>query len=997
MKVWRPGLNASATGPNRGEKSLFNRSLSSRRALLLAGGCCSSLLAVPTSALAQQAADQPAQTAQQAPPTDTAPTPGDANTSSQPSDAIVITGFRRSLKASIDTKRREQSIVEVVSAEDIGKLPDISIADSIARLPGLAAQRVNGRAQVISIRGLAPDFTTTLLNGRQQASSGDNRAVEFDQYPSELLASVVIYKTPDANIAGMGLAGTADLRTVRPLTFDKRVIAVNVRGEINGTKRLNSDVKNWGGRASFSYIDKLTPTLGVAFGVAYLDSPSSNKHSKVYNYESFCPGGEDWCLFLRDQISPDSADQALFPTGQEIFAYSRTNKRLAGLGIIDWEPSDRVHSILDLYYSRFKQRETMRGAQWFDNLWVDNASYTNVQTEDRDGTLVAVSGTANNVAPQLRNDYNKRDDWLFSAGLNNAIKLTDQLSLLTDLSYSRNKRIESVVETYAGYGCCTTAANQNANRLFDSISWDVSGSGFPTYAEGLNYADASQVSLGDRAPWGGWGHDGLFKSPHVEEQVYAADGGLRYEPVDSVIQALDVGANFTRRDKQKRVDEWDLNLKNNRMQVLVDSGLLVDPTSLGYAGLGEVLSVDLPNAIDRYYDFTALEDANHFDKAWKIKEDVTTLKARAQFAFGRIHGNVGVQAVHQKQQSEGLRIDAASSPVLIEPVKQGVSYWDFLPMLNAYYDFGGGHRLRFAASKVLARPRMDEMRANLVPSFANPCGGSPPCVPGQEIHPWSASGGNPNLKPWRAKAVDLSYEWYVGNATYLAVAGFYKKLDSYIFNQTLPYDFTGLPVPTNVGIIPPGVIVSPIGSITQPANGSGGNIYGIELSGALELNRITRMLDGFGVIGSLSKTKSNLKTKNPGDDPTQAPTARIPGLSGTVANLTGYFERHGFQARISYRYRSPFKGEVVQLFTNRGFTEILADKQVDAQIGYTFPDTSRLRDLGVLLQVYNLTDSPYRTRMGLDNGGPTTASGSTFIETYEKYGRQWLLGVNYKF
>ena len=319
------------------------------------------------------------------------------------------------------------------------------------------------------------------------------------------------------------------------------------------------------------------------------------------------------------------------------------------------------------------------------------------------GTELAISGTANGVAPQLRNDYNKRDDWLFSAGLNNEFKISDQLSLLTDLSYSRNKRVETVTETYAGFGCCVTAANQNANRVFDSISWDISGNGFPQYGTGLDYADASQVSLGDRAPWGGWGHDGLFKQPHVKEQVYAADAGLRYQPMGSVIEAVDVGANFTRRDKKKRVDELDLMLKNGRLQTLVDPSDLVDPTSLGFAGLGGVISVDLPNALDRYYDFVVLEDANHFDKAWRIKEDVTTFKVRMQFASGDLHGNMGFQVVHQKQESTGSRINFIDTPATITEVTEGASYWDFLPSLNAYYDIGGGHRIRFAASKVLAQ------------------------------------------------------------------------------------------------------------------------------------------------------------------------------------------------------------------------------------------------------------------------------------------------------
>lgn len=964
---------------------MSNSLLHTRRALLLAG--TSLMLAVPSAALGQDTAEQPVPVTVEPDPADTAPTPGNPEPTDQPlGDEIVVTGIRRGIQTSIDTKRREQGIVEAVSAEEIGKLPDISIAESIARLPGLAAQRVNGRAQTISIRGLAPDFTTTLLNGRQQASSGDNRAVEFDQYPSELLASVVIYKTPDANIAGFGLSGTADLRTIRPLTFKERTVAVSLRGEMNEDGNLNDGINAAGWRGSVSYIDRITPELGFAIGVAYLDSPSTNRHTKQYSFETFCCGQEQ-------RISPADAQDATFLTGQEIFAYSRNNRRLAAIGILEWEPSDRIHTILDLYYSRFKQREIMRGAQWFSNVWADDQTFTDVVTQDRGGTELAVRGTANGVAPQLRNDYNKRDDRLFSAGLNNEYEVTDELSLLTDLSYSRNKRVESVTETYAGYGCCVTSADQNANRVFDSISWDIGGGGFPQWSNDLNYADADQVSLGDRAPWGGWGHDGLFKSPHVKEEVYAGDSALRYKPLNSFIEAIDVGANFTRRDKSKRVDEWDLMLKNGRQQTLVDSGDLVDPTSLGFAGFGNVIGIDLSNGLGRYYDLVELEDAAHFDKAWQIQEDVLTLKARAQFAFGNLHGNIGVQAIHQKQESTGQRINFIDMPASISSVTESDSYWDFLPSLNAYYDFGGGHRLRFAAAKVLARPRMDEMRANLTPGFnGSICGGSPPCVPGQEVHPWSAGGGNPNLQPWRAKSLDVSYEWYIGPASYIAVAGFYKKLDNYIYNRVLPFDFSAFPLPSTAVNIPEGVIISPLGTVSMPDNGPGGSVKGYELSGALELGRITNFLSGFGVIGSYSKTKSSLNpTDNGGEE------VRIPGLSGTVANLTGYFEKHGFQTRVSYRYRSPFKGEVVQLFTTRGFTEILADKQVDAQIGYTFPETSAFKNFGTLLQVYNLTNSPYRTRIGLDAGGPTTGDGGRFIETYEKYGRQYLLGFNYRF
>lgn len=911
---------------------------------------------------------------------------------------IVVTGIRFSLLNSVNTKRNSDSIVEAVSAEDIGKLPDQSIAESIARLPGLAAQRVNGRAQVISLRGLSPDFTTTLLNGRQQASSGDNRSVEFDQYPSELLSSVVIYKTPDASIAGMGLAGSADLRTVRPLEYGKTAIALNLRGEVNSGGKLNDDVRNWGWRGSGSWIGQNDAgTVGWALGYAHLDSPTQTRHTKLYNYETFCCG-------IDGNISPAGSRSSSFVTGQEVFAYSRENKRDAFIGILEFEPSESLHSTLDLYYSRFKQREVMRGAQWFSNVWADSQTFTNVSNSTVGGTTVGVTGTTNGVAPQLRNDYNTRSDKLFSAGWNNELALDEMTTLIADLSYSRNKRDESITETYQGYGTGATAATQNANRTFDSIGWNFTdalsnGGGFPQFKETLNYADANKVSLGDRAPWGGWGHDGATKDPQVIEKVWAADLGLKRELGDGFFRSVEVGGNYTRRTKTKSVAEYDLFLKNGRAQTLVGSQYLLDPTSLGFAGMGNVLAVNLAQALPVYYDKTTYVDPNTFDKAWSIAEDIFTARAKLQLESGPLRGNIGLQMVHQKQQSDGSAINTAVTPRVVTPVSKSASYTDWLPSLNLILELGGGHRLRMAASRVLARPRMDEMRASFIPSFSNPCAGSggssANCQPGGTINPWNGNGGNAMLEPWRAKAVDLAYEWYIDKSSYISIAGFYKHLDNYIYTQSQKFDFTGLQIPTTA-VIPTGVNVSTLGQINQPANGNGGNIRGIELSGALGFDKLASALEGFGVIGSYSYTKSNLRPTT-STDPATLQATRIPGLSGTVWNLTGYYEKGGFQARASYRYRSAFKGEVVQLFAARGATEILADKQLDAQIGYSFGEETSLNGLSLLLQANNLTNSPYRTRLGVDGGGAKTADGSFLPETYEKYGRQFLVGFGYRF
>ncbi|NJC32940.1 iron complex outermembrane receptor protein [Sphingomonas jejuensis] len=943
--------------------------------------------AAPAPGAEEQAADQQATPPQQTEAVD------------EGGEEIVVTGIRRGIGDAIDIKRNETSIVEAISAEDIGKLPDVSIAESIARLPGLAAQRVNGRAQVISIRGLAPDFTTTLLNGRQQASSGDNRAVEFDQYPAELLSSVVVYKTPDAQIAGMGLSGTADLRTVRPLEFGQQAFAVNIRGEMTEGRQLNDDVRKWGSRISASYIDQFADgTLGIALGYARIDSPSSARRFKGYGYEAF--GDQDTNgdgINDRNVVQPDSADSALFLNGQEAFATSRFNTRDAFIGILEWQPSDFVHITLDGYYSKFSQDEVTRGAQWFSNPFADQLTFTGVTVEERGGTPVAATGVANRVVPILRNDHNQRKDELVSIGLNNEFVMDDRTNFVADLSFSRNKRRETILETYAGRAVPgavggVTPATPDVGRVFDNIGFDAPDEGFPTYAPGLDYADGSQITLGDRAPWGGWGHDGAIRFPDVEEEVYALDLRVNHE-MDGFLSGVDVGVNYTHRTKSKRVNDFDLFLKNGRQQVAVDPRFQVDATDLDFVGFGPVFSFDPLDALDTYYDITPILDANFYDKNWDIEEDVVTFFGKASIDWGNLRGNVGVQAVVQSQRSEGVVINGLTpgQPIVPQRIVDGDDYVDILPSLNLIYDLGGGHRLRFSASKTMARPRMDEMRANVSPGFNSLVCSGQTCAPGTVVNPWSASGGNPNLKPWRAKAVDAAYEWYIDQTTYVSIAGFYKWLDTYIYQQTGTFDFSGIPLPVTASSIPAGVIISPIGQITLPANGDGGWVRGLEFSGALNFGTITSALDGLGVLGSLSLTGSDL---NPSADQTQE--VRIPGLSGTVYNITGYFERDGFQARISQRYRSGFKGEVVQLFATRGFTEILPDRQVDAQIGYTI-QSGTLEGLGVLLQVNNLTDAPYRTRLGLDGGGTRTEDGGSLIETYERYGRQFLLGFNYRF
>ena len=230
-------------------------------------------------------------------------------------EEIVVTGIRAGITQAIEVKADSGSIVEAISAEDIGKLPDTSIAESISRLPGITSQRAEGRASAISLRGTDPGFTSALLNGREQVSTGDNRSVEFDQYPSELINQVVVYKTPDAQLVGQGLAGTIDLRTVRPLDYGKQAVVLNLRGERNSHSSgdLGADYDDTGYRASFSYIDQfMDGKLGVAFGYARLNSPIATKGFGTY--EPWKPMGDDG----NPNTSPGFPSTALKTDGMKV-------------------------------------------------------------------------------------------------------------------------------------------------------------------------------------------------------------------------------------------------------------------------------------------------------------------------------------------------------------------------------------------------------------------------------------------------------------------------------------------------------------------------------------------------------------------------------------------------------------------------------------------------------------------------------------------------------
>jgi TonB-dependent receptor len=860
---------------------------------------------------------------------------------------VTVTGIRRGIESAISVKKNSDNIVESISAEDIGKLPDSSIAESIARLPGLAAQRVAGRAQVISVRGLSPDFATTLLNGREMVSTGDNRSVEFDQYPSELLSGLTVYKTPDAGLIGQGLSGTLDMQTVRPLSFGGRAIAVNLRGERNSLGAI-ANAKASGNRASVSYIDQFADrTVGIALGFAHLDSPILDHEFGAY---------EPWSKV-------NAGDRAGVPAGTfttngaKILARSGKNTRDGFMGVLEWKPGKDWISTLDVYSSTFKRVETANQFEVNLGNYPAPAGFTS-NNINANNTLVG--STISSVYPLVRGMYYDRKDKIDAIGLNNKFKLAD-VGVVADISHSKTSKDELSLENN------TQLQAAGGGQLLDTVTYNVAGSGFPTLSAGMNYSDPTKLHVGPTIYGAGYG-----KRPHVEDELTAFKlvGALPAPGLlANAIADFNFGINYSDRTKKKRQPEGGLSAPGTPT---ISSDLLYSPTNLSFAGGGIIPTWNVPGVVAKYFDpFSPSETAASYlvQKAWDVTERITTtfLKANIDSTVGGMHlgGNVGLQVVHTDQSSFAHFWDqTASAGNNIKPVTSGKTYNDVLPALNLSLDLGNDQKVRLGLAKQLARPRLDQLSA-AVDFGVNTTTG----VPG-------ASGGNPKLDPWRANALDLSYEKYFGTKAYLAAAFFYKDLKSYIYQQSSTFDFSKY--------VPGTVATTPFGQLSGPFNGQGGKLLGTEWTASFPLKQFTPVLDGFGVQASISFNQSRIKIQDPNSNIGSDIT--LPGLSKRVSNLTFYYEKAGFEARISQRRRSDFVGEIANFANDRTLRYVVGENIVDCQVGYTFNE-GQFKGLGLLLQLNNMNDAPYKTY------GDTKDR----VYEYQKYGRTMLFGANYKF
>ncbi len=919
-------------------------------------------------------------------------------------DTVVVTGIRKGIEDAISVKKNKDGIVESISAEDIGKLPDASVAESIGRLPGIAAQRTAGRAQQISIRGMAPDFATALLNGREQVTTGDSRGVEFDQYPSELLSGVVIYKTPDAALVGQGLSGTVDLQTVRPLNFGKRTFAVNAREQRTG-EGLPDGQQGDGRRYSVSYIDQfLDRKLGVALGWARFTEDGA----KTNRFEGW--GSADTCTAaLVPDPTPDDPNRMRCPTttvktpgGFNAWQDQTVQTRTGAMGVVQIKPTKNVEAVLDVFHSSFVRDKASKGFQapiGFGEQTYDPAPTGSTMTQFTLNGGVASSGTFNNFKGVIRNDTEYFEDSLRATGLNVKIR-GDVWRTELDANVSTAKRTGAIMETTAGLPGNLKLAGSQAPGSISWTGFDGSNLAGAQYTTSVNHGDRSAVRLTDVMGWGGGENTpqaGYSKLPNVEDRLRGGRASFSRDLPDGLFfHSVDLGVTRVNREKTRAYVEGRL--------IIAGSGGSANPYASAAIPGGETVVVggvpiaswNPAGSVGSIYEVAAKQHPDIFNKDWTVGEKVTTGYAKfnldTEVAGIPVRGNAGLQVIYTRQYSSAFNVDNASCANDVcgsaGAIGTGVNYRDLLPSVNLNFDLGNDQVVRLGLARVLARPTLNDMRASQGFGLDSAYRETNPAT-GQErvVEILKGGGGNPHLEPFRANAFDLSYEKYWGNKAYVGVAGFYKDLTTYIVKRDILVDFAPFMTPSTPRPQTGPYAGSTVGYMNLPINGSGGSIKGVELSASLPFSMLWKALDGFGFYASYSNTSSSISLPSIGITGADINTGSIPlpGLSKKVASAQIYFEKWGFQARVSQRYRSDFVGEITDTVGDRRLTYIKGESVTDAQIGYEF-QSGPVKGLSILLQGYNLGNAEFiRYRDTPSNEVERT-----------KYGKTYLLGLNYK-
>jgi TonB-dependent receptor len=922
VRAFRPNLKATL--------------LATVSALIVAGGS--------TAAMAQQAA-------------------GDAV------EEVVVTGFRKSLSDARNIKRDAAILKDVIVAEDMAKFPELNLAESLQRLPGVQINREAGEGRRISLRGLGPDFARVQLNGMEVLGNVDSaqdsrgqrsrdRAFDFNIFASELFSRVEVEKTFQAAQNEGGMAGTVGLFTGKPFDYksgSKGALSVKL-----GTNEYTEDAQP---RVAALFSHNWDDKFGVLVSVAYGKRETTEQGHNTYNYSKPSASTLAGLVTKGLDISKLSAAQQTkflsgdlhFADGNRISSWNAEMERLGVTAAVQWKPVDNLLLTLDALHGEFTTHrdelhlatrplastgsvafDTAAGSVWpavfrkssvINNLAWDSSNYV---------TLTDVTGMT--FGSEHRRSLN--ENRFNQLALTGKWDVTERLIIDGHVGYEKSTYktpyddklyMRAKGNLIANYG----ADGQSAN--FSYPGWD------PTNP--ANYAMDSFY------------YRGFNNESELREGVLNA----RFELNDAL--TLRAGIAYHRFSQDGIEFFYDDNVNGTRAKARGTS--VADIASVFTNNFGSWLIGDYAKAFAKYNEYHrfgpnkdgtggALQD---IENVYKTTEETISEYVQMDWdseLFGkRFRGNVGLRGYSTDTHSTGW-IQGDSYAYLGTTDVEG-SYSGVLPALNTVLEVTPDVLVRFSATQNLNRPGLGSMAAE-GSAFQNSDTG--------EI---TASRGNPNLKPYKDTTLDLSVEYYFGKVGLLSASVFQKTIKNYIGSQTLediPFSQTGIPFTT----IPGATANSIVSEFSMPVNIAGKNkLTGLELAAQSQFTFLPAPFDNFGALANYTYV-----------DADQALT----GVSKTSYNATIYYETDQWGARASLSHRDRwFSGRSDSLMSasTRGFQ---GGTYIDASAFYNVTD-----QLQVTLNAINLTNQKDTQFWGQNE----------YLYNQTQSGTTYMVGLSYKF
>jgi len=879
-------------------------------------------------------------------------------------DTVTVTGYRASVEKALDIKRSESGVVDAIVAEDIGKFPDLNLAESLQRVPGVVITREAGEGRNISVRGLGPDFTRVRINGMEalttvgagDQSGGTNRGrgFDFNVFASDLFSQLIVRKTASADVEEGSLGATVDLRTARPFDYDGYTFAASGQASYNAMAqkadpRVAALISN-------TWADG---TFGGLLSVAYSERQALEEGSNTGRWAN---GPSNGNFSATSPFAAARSANVYHPRFPRYVQMEHEQKRLGVTGTLQWKPTDATEISLDALYSKI---DAERDEHYIEAISFSRGTSSTPRLVGKPNMIVKDGVIENNALVYGEFDNvdirteNRHDEWsteFKQIALNGQHRFGDDFTLSGKVGISRSKHENPIQTTIImdKYDVDGYSYDYRGNSRFPKLNYGID----PTNPAGWELAeirlrpqyvdndfDTGQVdfnwniSPGFRLKGGILAKNYTFSTVELRRASELAvpnfPNGTKIVPVDMTEQAGLKGITGT-------PDQWvvpNLDAIADQFDIYSNSGIFaVAPRA------NNVRSVD------------------EEDRGGYLMGEFSTDLGSIPFS-----GNFGVRYVKTKQSSTGLSTLATGT--VSTTVDR--SYDDTLPSFNVVAEVAPDFLIRLGAAKVMSRPGLGSLTPGATVAVA---GGAR-----------TISSGNPNLDPIRATNVDLGFEWYFSEGAMAGIGLFYKDIESFVqtTREVAPYSASGLPAELLIGT---GASPADDFTYTKPVNTPGGELHGVEANYTQPFTFLPGNWSNLGIQLNYTWVESQIQYINSSGQPVMK--ADLTGLSKSSWNATLFYEGKVFSGRVSATNRDDYLTQVPGTeagFNVDGTHGMTGTTFIDASIRYAISDKLELS-----LEGMNLTNE------ASDEWVYSPATGRLPLQ-YTETGRQFMLGARYKF